>query len=105
MIDYNKLTTTIRVAGGWIRDKLLKHEEKIDIDIALDNISGKEFTKKLKQFYNNHEIINKLNKPYKTNIGGLGIIPINTELSKHLETATLRILGLSIDFVNLRNEE
>jgi hypothetical protein len=34
------LGTTIRVAGGWVRDKLLDACAKEDIDIALDNITG-----------------------------------------------------------------
>jgi len=32
----------MRVAGGWVRDKLLGIESD-DIDIALDNMSGPEF--------------------------------------------------------------
>jgi len=34
----------------------------------------------------------------------VGIIPKNSEKSKHLETATLFIEGMPIDFVNLRSE-
>ena len=35
----------------------------------------------------------------------IGVIKANPEKSKHLETATIRILGSDIDFVNLRKEE
>lgn len=35
-----RLDTTIRVAGGWVRDKLLQLPSKDDIDIALDNMTG-----------------------------------------------------------------
>lgn len=34
----------------------------------------------------------------------MGVIPANPDQSKHLETATLRLHGLSIDMVHLRNE-
>ena len=33
------------------------------------------------------------------------MIKANNELSKHLETATIRVEGLMIDLVNLRSEE
>jgi len=34
--------TVLRCAGGWVRDKLLGRES-LDIDVALDNIMGKDF--------------------------------------------------------------
>jgi tRNA nucleotidyltransferase (CCA-adding enzyme) len=37
--------------------------------------------------------------------GAIGQIAQNPDQSKHLETATLRFLGLDIDLVNLRSEE
>jgi tRNA nucleotidyltransferase (CCA-adding enzyme) len=36
---------------------------------------------------------------------GMGVIMANPEQSKHLETATLRLLGLPIDLVHLRSEK
>lgn len=38
--------TVLRAAGGWVRDKLLGKESK-DIDIALDNMLGKNFADKV----------------------------------------------------------
>eukprot|EP00882_Tetradesmus_deserticola_P023989 GHRQ01026192.1.p1 GENE.GHRQ01026192.1~~GHRQ01026192.1.p1 ORF type:complete len:205 (-),score=69.62 GHRQ01026192.1:176-790(-) len=38
--------TVLRAAGGWVRDKLLGLESK-DIDIALDNMLGKDFADKV----------------------------------------------------------
>ena len=29
--------------GGWVRDKLLDLSDKEDIDLAVDNMTGKEF--------------------------------------------------------------
>lgn len=40
-----------RVAGGWVRDKILGKESD-DIDFALENASGEEFAQKLKEEYN-----------------------------------------------------
>ena len=42
VVAHTKSGTTLRVAGGWVRDKLLGRESD-DIDIALDNCSGQEF--------------------------------------------------------------
>jgi tRNA nucleotidyltransferase/poly(A) polymerase len=38
----HNLKTTLRVAGGWVRDKLFG-KECDDIDLALDDMMGKEF--------------------------------------------------------------
>jgi hypothetical protein len=89
-------TTTIRVVGGWVRDKVLGLESD-DIDIALDDMSGAEFAEMVLGYL-------------KRQSGGvqtsrLAVIERNPEQSKHLETATMRIEGVSIDFVGLRAEE
>ena len=39
------LSVVLRCAGGWVRDKLLGLES-LDIDIALDNMMGREFAGK-----------------------------------------------------------
>ena len=83
-----ELNTTMRVAGGWVRDKMLGLNSD-DIDIALDDMYGSEFSRLLVQK-------GKANK--------FDVIKANSEKSKHLETATLRIKGVPIDFVNLRAE-
>ena len=36
---------------------------------------------------------------------GFGVIKSNSDKSKHLETATIRVEGQWIDFVNLRSEK
>lgn len=44
-----ELPVTLRVAGGWVRDKLLgKHSS--DIDIALDTMMGEEFAAKVNEY-------------------------------------------------------
>ncbi|KAL9647545.1 hypothetical protein ABK040_006901 [Willaertia magna] len=92
--NYFKLGTTLRVAGGWVRNKLLGLDGD-DIDIALDNLMGAEFA----------EYVTKYQKIKNLPSKAIGIINANPEQSKHLETATTHIFGQSIDLVNLRSEE
>lgn len=42
------LKTTLRCAGGWVRDKLMG-KMSLDIDIALDNMLGREFAERVNQ--------------------------------------------------------
>ncbi|CAH2033639.1 unnamed protein product [Thlaspi arvense] len=88
------LDTELRVAGGWVRDKLLGRESD-DIDIAIDNMSGSEFLDKLKEYLSSRG----------EKVQGDTVIERNPEQSKHLETAKMRINDQWIDFVNLRCEE
>jgi tRNA nucleotidyltransferase (CCA-adding enzyme) len=85
--------TIMRVAGGWVRDKLLNTYSD-DIDIALDNISGKDFAMKV------NEYLKSINCETHT----IGVVKINPDQSKHLETARVKINDIWIDFVNLRTE-
>jgi len=124
------LSTTLRVAGGWVRDKLLATPEftrtqiregrltskwqgpsmgrqgtkvlaselgqkPVDIDIALDDMLGREFADHLNE--------------YLAQVGekthSVGVVLKNPEKSKHLETATMKVGTFWIDFVNLRAEE
>ncbi|OEU10534.1 PolyA_pol-domain-containing protein, partial [Fragilariopsis cylindrus CCMP1102] len=135
--DESGLSTTMRVAGGWVRDKLLatpeftrtygkvigdgkknkkknnknsinsknastagsmqrfQQHEPVDIDIALDDMLGREFAELL------NECLSKMGE--KTH--GVGVVLKNPEKSKHLETATMKVGTFWIDFVNLRAEE
>ena len=89
LVESNKLQTQMRIAGGWVRDKLLNLESQ-DIDIALDNMSGESFA-----------------LLFSATLGAssIGKIRANPEASKHLETACVRYKGIDIDFVNLRSED
>lgn len=84
--------TTLRAAGGWVRDKLLGGESS-DIDIALDNIPGDEFAEFLYE-----------RERSKGNISSIGIVKENPEQSKHIRTASFRFYGLDFDVNNLRSE-
>lgn len=96
------------IAGGWVRDRLLGIPSS-DIDLALSNLTGRNFGTFLESFSSEPEIISKyspraaeLNLPHK----GVkcSIIDQNSEKAKPLETARVTLFGLKIDLVNLRKE-
>jgi len=92
ILKKNNLTSTIcRVAGGWVRDKLLGKESD-DIDIALNDMKGSTLA----------NLINEELYPGKNKVG---IIQQNVEKGKNLETATIKINQRWIDLVNLRCED
>ncbi len=67
---------TIRVAGGWVRDRLIKAAGKQDVDIVLDKMSGREFAQCLHKWS-----VSQGFKPWN-----YAIFQENPEKSKHLET-------------------
>ncbi|KAF8058874.1 ILL5 [Scenedesmus sp. PABB004] len=85
--------TVLRAAGGWVRDKLLGRESK-DIDIALDNMLGKDFADKVNEYL----------AAQGRETRSAAVIHSNPDQSKHLETARMRVDGLWVDLVNLRSE-
>lgn len=84
----------LRVAGGWVRDKLLgRHSD--DVDIVLDSMKGKEFA----------DLINTYERDHGHKQHPVGVIKANPDQSKHLETATMQLGEIGwVDFVNLRAE-
>lgn len=92
-VHKRQLPVTLRVAGGWVRDKLLGKSSH-DIDIAIDHMMGRPFVEQLILHLSDHH----------QESHGVGVIKSNPDKSKHLETATMQLYGLSVDFVNLRSE-
>ena len=86
--------TVVRVAGGWVRDKLLGRESH-DIDVALNNVTGSAFA--------GH--VNGYMKKQGLRTHKIGVIQANPDQSKHLETAKVKVLEHEVDFVNLRTED
>ncbi|KAG2874476.1 hypothetical protein PC114_g25256, partial [Phytophthora cactorum] len=86
--------TQLRVAGGWVRDKL-RGAESEDIDIALDNLMGAKFARH----------ITKFQRDRKLPPSSVGVVKANSDKSKHLEVATVTIEGSTVDLVHLRAEE
>ena len=92
----------LRFAGGWVRDKLLSIESH-DIDTAINVMTGFAFSTKMQEYLKNAENLKK-HSLEATDIHNLHKIAANPEKSKHLETATTKIFGFDVDFVNLRKE-
>lgn len=86
--------TTVRICGGWVRDKALGRVTK-DIDVAVDNCSGAVFAERVCQ-----SLAERGTEPFSR----VGVIAANPDQSKHLETATMRLCDVEVDFVNLRSE-
>ena len=93
LVKERKLDVTLRVAGGWVRDKLLGNESS-DIDFALDKMMGQQFVIILSDYLKQHDIESH----------GFHVIKKDPEKSKHLEAATIFLFDLGLDFVNLRGE-
>ena len=85
-LEYN---VTVRVAGGWVRDKLLGLESD-DIDVCVDTMSGESFALLVAAALANGKKVAK--------------VSANTEANKNLESAILRIHGVEVDFAQLRKE-
>ena len=89
-----KLDLVLRIAGGWVRDKIMGKTSD-DIDITIDKMTGVSFASKIKEYFEKNEL-----EEIK-----IGHIEANPEQSKHLETATIKIMDIVIDLVNLRTED
>jgi tRNA nucleotidyltransferase (CCA-adding enzyme) len=92
----------LRWAGGWVRDKLLGTLSH-DIDTAINSMTGFPFAERMREFCDVPENADKHNIQ-QADIGSLHKVAANPEKSKHLETATIRLFGMEVDFVNLRKE-
>lgn len=85
VVEDGGLRTTLRVAGGWVRDKMLGVQEgDVDIDIALDDMLGREFAEKVNEWLARNHFERR----------GVGVIHRNPEQSKHLETARMKVSGV-----------
>lgn len=89
------LGTTVRVAGGWVRDKLLGKSSD-DIDIVVDDMSGEEFALKVAEYMTQSAA--------GSMVSSVGVVKQNPDQSKHLATACFRLYGLDLDVNNLRTE-
>jgi tRNA nucleotidyltransferase/poly(A) polymerase len=85
--------TVLRVAGGWVRDKILGKKSD-DIDIALDSMTGVEFGNIVSEWM--------AERGMHAQVTALDPDP---SASKPVETAMIPILGMSIDLVQLRTDE
>ena len=80
-----------RVAGGWVRDKILGVTSK-DVDVAL-NMSGLVFAQHV-----NEELASS-----GLSAKRIGLIAAHPDKGKNLETVTMHLFDhMSVDFTNLR---
>ncbi|KAI3485741.1 hypothetical protein L1887_50897 [Cichorium endivia] len=85
-----------RIAGGWVRDKLLERDSD-DLDISLSTLTGNAFALYLKHFLSSPSFATSslAQSPYFREdgheMGRIGKIAANPEQSKNLETATARV--------------
>ncbi|OBZ90935.1 CCA tRNA nucleotidyltransferase, mitochondrial [Choanephora cucurbitarum] len=82
-----------RIAGGWVRDKLLGNECH-DLDVAINDMMGYEFATYVNKYLENQGVPTR----------SIAKIDSNPEKSKHLETATTKLFNQEVDFCNLRTE-
>jgi len=91
---------SLRVAGGWTRDRLMGKQSK-DIDIALGDTTGLAFVQKIKEFDQKNNL-NATGKIHSTSL--LKVKDENIPESAKLEVAAIEIYGEPIEFVSLRTE-
>lgn len=89
---------TPRVAGGWVRDKLLGKMSK-DIDITVEGMKGVDYANYLKQYAQNKY------GPKQNVIGTIKDTEARPEQIKNLAVAFLRIYGEDVEILNLRGNE
>jgi len=79
-----------------VRDHLLGRERgEVDVDVVVDDLCGAEFAGYVARYVRESGCGAEVK---------VAVISENAEKSKHLETATMRVCGLSVDVVNLRSE-
>lgn len=113
----------LRVAGGWVRDKLLGLASG-DIDISVDTMSGVALSKMLENYLHSlgEEELKEVNRKPEGEVEeareeekeesrrmsprppNISITKLNPQQSKHLETAILTLYGLELNFAQLRTD-
>lgn len=75
VVNAKSTSTTVRVVGGWCRDKLLGIQPK-DLDLMVDNMTGPDFAKLVTSYFG---------------LKGPHTIKENPDKSRHVETAKLML--------------
>ncbi|KAF1966068.1 poly A polymerase C-terminal region-like protein [Bimuria novae-zelandiae CBS 107.79] len=96
----------LRWTGGWVRDKLLGVDSH-DVDVAINKMTGENFGLKMLEYLKMPGNLEKhaFDSSESSKImSGLHTIKANPEASKNLETATIKVMDIDLDLVNLRKE-
>lgn len=81
----------VRVAGGWVRDKLLERATShVDIDLAVDGVTGEELCAIL--------------ATHVDPSAKIAVVKQNPQQSKHLRTAIMVLCGFELNVNHLRSE-
>lgn len=94
------INAILRVAGGWVRDTLLGLQSN-DIDIAIETpagapvVSGEFFARALARYQADQSL-----SAERT----VSVIRVNPALSKHIETATVCVHNIPVEFCSLRTD-
>jgi len=91
----------MRVAGGWVRDKLLG-EQSDDIDIAISSMSGIEFAELLQQYAASNGI-EGVSKGYAVSLEKSSE-PTEEDANPDLMVGGIKIFGQKVEFVPMRTE-
>lgn len=100
-VDKAETQTVMRIAGGWVRDKLMGLAAD-DIDISLDNMTGEEFGALVKEQITNSGT--KVDAKKRKTTPKISVIGVRPELGKFVETATVNCQGFSLDLLSLRSQ-
>jgi tRNA nucleotidyltransferase (CCA-adding enzyme) len=104
--DVAREKVVLRWTGGWVRDKLLGVGSH-DVDVAINNMTGEHFGLKMLEYLKVPGNLEKHDFGAAESgkiMSGLHTIKANPEASKNLETATIKVMGIDLDLVNLRKE-
>ena len=100
-------TAVVRVAGGWVRDRLLGRASS-DIDLVVDGLSELQYADAVKRgllaLRDAHHQSGASDGPAVT-VGTIGHIKSNPALGKHVAVATVCLLDRDIDICCLRSEQ
>lgn len=92
------LDVTLRIAGGWVRDKMLGKPAD-DIDITIETPQGRPHI-------SGEQLAHVLSNATKdANHPHVAVIKTNPEKSKHIETAVITIMGYQLELCHLRKDD
>lgn len=95
---------TLRVAGGWVRDMVMGKDAN-DVDIAIETpaaspvlITGTLFASSVADYVTK-------NPQWASQVSSVHVFKMNPDKSKHIETAQIKVLGMELEFSQLRKDD
>tara|TARA_Y100000310_G_C20695595_1_gene825457 strand:+ start:823 stop:3498 length:2676 start_codon:yes stop_codon:yes gene_type:complete len=90
----------LRIAGGWVRDKLLGTESD-DIDIAISHMPGYDFAKLVEQYGQNNADVGQA---YRVSLEKSADPKVEEDQNPDLMVGGIPIFGQKVEFVPMRTE-